>query len=94
MRGHGGGGVVCMRVCDDFVSGHAWLYCYVCVCSNNISMNILYTGEAVWCIHFSLGFHQQQGPVSRMPGMFSCCSGGVRGRSLLGRDADTVVIRR
>lgn len=62
MRGHGGGRVVCvcapLCVCDDFVSVHAWLYCYVCVCvcSNNISMNILYTGEAVWCINFSLGF--------------------------------------
>lgn len=33
---------------------HAWmLYCNVCVCvcSSNISMNILSSGEAVWCIN-------------------------------------------
>lgn len=40
------------------------MMCTVCVCSNNISMNIQSNGEAVWCIHFagvsiSAGFSQQ-----------------------------------
>lgn len=40
MRGHGG--VRLFHGCT-----------VMCVSSNNISMNILYTGEAVWCTHFA-----------------------------------------
>lgn len=80
---------MCIRVRDDFVRVSA---CCTVMSQYIHKYTVHWRGSVVHNIQ--LGFYEQQAPASRMLALFSCCSRGVRWRSLLRRDADAVIVGR